>query len=175
MSRPVLVGMNNPLSSDPRMALYPAPVNCTGWRVWQMLLDAGRASYSHRLEGHPLPTGRDYAAAFERRNVLSATEWSRKEALASGLSLMDELSGRTIVVLGIRTAEALRLPRLPWCEWGTHYHLPETTTYCIVPHPSGRCREYNDPEMRERVGSILWGLYRGVQPAVAPSPAPRLL
>lgn len=158
-TRPVLCAMNNPLSRDPRYALFPAPVNCTGYRVWQMLATAA-------LMGEPPTTIRrqDYVEAFDRRNVLSALNWSRREAMVGGLALMDELSGRTIVVFGVQTAEALRLPRLPWGQWGEHYHLLEPTRYCVLPHPSGRCREYNDPEMRVLAGGILLQLYRGEKP-----------
>ena len=159
--------MNNPLSSDPKMALYPHPVNCAGWRVWKMLDDVCEDHVSKAL----------YLEKFERRNVLSSREWSWREASEAGRALMDELSGRTMAVLGVQTARALGLPRLPWCQWGQHSHLPGPTTYCIIPHPSGRCREYNDPTMRERVGLLLTDmLVLGVpSAAVAPEASPRLL
>lgn len=151
-TRPVLVGMNNPISRHPSHALYPSPVNCTGWRVWQLLQGAD-----------PSISDEQYLLGFDRRNVLSARTWSAREARAAGAELMDEISGRTIVVLGVETCRALGLPRSPWAEWASH----GATRCVLLPHPSGRCREYNEPSMRARAGAVLLEAYRGRRGALA--------
>lgn len=158
MARPVLVGMNNPLSSDPKYALYPHPVNCTGWRIWKMMYESSLGTVSKS----------DYIGAFERRNILSQKTWSAREAGVAGRALMDELSGRTIVFFGVQTLRAVGLPRPSWGEWRSYCWLPDALTiYTLMPHPSGRCHEYNDPAMRERLGLML----RNLMVLGRPSPA----
>jgi hypothetical protein len=68
--RPVLVGMNNPVSSDPAHALFPHPPGCTGYRLWEML--------KTRI---PHVTRREYLDAFDRRNVVGHAVYNREEAL----------------------------------------------------------------------------------------------
>jgi hypothetical protein len=111
----------------------------------------------------PGVTTEDYVRGFDRRNVLSAREWSQKDATRAGRALMDELSGRRLVVLGVQTLRALGLPRpIAWGEWQSYVWLPDARThYTLIPHPSGRCREYNSQEMREYVGRMLLKEYHG--------------
>jgi hypothetical protein len=150
--RTVLLGINNPLSDDDRSALFPAPVNCTGWRLWQMLRDALPES----------PPGRaDYTRSFDRRNVLHARAWSKKEARAAGAALLPGLEGRRVVVLGVQTLAALGLPRRQWGEWSEQAvtdlvsEADACAEFCLLPHPSGLCREYNDPAVRALAGRVL--------------------
>lgn len=152
--RPLLIAMNNPVSSDPAHALYPAPEGCAGWRLWTML------SAEALLAEPPLVITRvAYTRAFDRRNVLSAKMWSRRDARLGGQRLMDEFSGlgRRAVVLGVDTLVSLGLPRpRDWGRWTEAMALE----YCLLPHPSGRCREYNDPAMRALAGRTLLELYQ---------------
>lgn len=146
----VLCGMNNPLGAHPRLALWPHPPNCTGWRVWRMLDEASVAS------GLGTVTEKQYREGFERVNVLDSVEWSAREASRSGREKMDSMTGRRIVFFGVRTLKAVGLPRSEWGVWREYHWLPaEPMIYCILPHPSGRCREYNDPEVREMAGRVL--------------------
>ena len=151
----VLLGMNNPLSSEPRYALAPFPERSTGWRVLQLLREG--------LSSEP-PTRSQYMAAFDRRNVLHSRAWSAREARAVGAALLPQLAGRRVVVLGVQTLAALGLPRPTWGAWA--HHGPSLldrdgamTAYCVLPHPSGLCREYNDPEVRRVASRVLAGEY----------------
>lgn len=54
MIRPILVGLNNPHSTDPRAALLPRPIGSAGHRLFKM----SRLDWS------------DYNAVFERVNVV---------------------------------------------------------------------------------------------------------
>lgn len=159
-TRPVLVAMNNPVSSLPKYALYPLPEGCAGNRLWHMLADAAERDGSSVSKS-------EYLRAFDRRNVLSQKTWSRRDAVLSGRRLADELtppSSRSIVVLGIQTLDALGWrthTRPAWGEWVPSL-CERYPRFCLLPHPSGRCREYNDPEMRALAGRRLMELYRGV-------------
>lgn len=134
----VLIGMNNPLSSDPKNALWPAPVNCAGWRLWKM------------LEERAGVTPNEYARGFVRRNLCAGTEYDRKLARAQAETLLEELQGRVVVVLGAAVRDAFRLPPVlvkPILDRGV--------TFRQLPHPSGRCRWYNDPKHRKVAGLLL--------------------
>jgi hypothetical protein len=56
--KPILIGMNNPLSMDSKYALYPLPKGSAGGHLWQMLWEEARV------------TPRQYINAFERMNLL---------------------------------------------------------------------------------------------------------
>lgn len=74
----MLVGMQNPWSTDPRHALFPAPPGCTGERLWRALEDVG---------GH---TRGDYLRAFERRNLVTGP-WDAEAAQREGERLLGEI------------------------------------------------------------------------------------
>lgn len=142
MNKVVLLGMNNPLRVDPEFALYPAPVNCTGWRLWKML-NARTGALKH-----------EYLGAFERRNLVPLLTWSPRAARAHAELLKDQLRGREVIVLGAETRRALGLPEL--------LVLPQTigeTTWRQLPHPSGRCHWYNDPGNRAVAELLLEEMY----------------
>jgi len=133
---PVIVGMNNPLSEDPRAALMPYPRGSAGWRLWRMVSDVcgiGRAEWMRRTE---------------RVNLCDTKIWDPRLASAKAERLWPTLRGRRVVLCGRLTQQILRLSdshRLEWRE-------SDGVTWCWIPHPSGLCREYNDPLMREVVG-----------------------
>lgn len=173
--RPVLLAMNNPLSRDPAHALFPYPALCTGHRLWRMLAD-----FAAELDPPVVVGAHDYLRVFDRRNLLSSRKWLQSDARRAGAELLPQLAGRRVVVLGVSTLAALGLSRLGWGEWGIDYAdhklgqgdlvrlanddpgspCPEVplVRYCCLPHPSGRCREYNDPAMRELTSRTLWEL-----------------
>ncbi len=138
MSLTVIVGMNNPLSTNPSMALYPAPVNCAGWRLWQMLAERCGAS------------SEDYRRGFDRRNLLPTQHWDRRASRAAAEEMLPQLVGRRVVLLGAEVRAAFRLPPVlvvPVSDRGV--------TWRQLPHPSGRCRWYNDPKNRAVAGALL--------------------
>ena len=144
------MGMNNPISSDPAHALYPWPKNCTGWRVWRMLCDG--------LD-REVPRS-SYLEAFERVNVLPGREWSQREGRYQAGVLARRLvaEDRTFVVFGAQCRAGVDLlagvEALRWQEGALR---PWRATW--APHPSGRCRWYNEAGNRDRVCALLAELF----------------
>lgn len=154
MARAVLLGMNNPLGRDPRHALFPAPVGCTGYRIWQM------------LHAHTGALRQEYADGFDRLNIVDNLAWDRQEARYRAVTLMRaQLSGRHVVCLGAEVRDAMGFPEdwPPVRRWG-HDTRDRFAGWRWIPHPSGRNPFYNDPEARIVVGLLLEELYeRGKQ------------
>lgn len=143
--RPVLVGMNNPLSSDPRYALAAFPQGVTGHRIYQML---------HERTGC---TRAAYMRAFDRRNALTARRWDVNEARRESGDLMSRLAGRRVCVLGRDTLNALYLRgTVRPLEWQEH---DQGAQWCYMPHPSGLNLWYNDEVNKIAVGMRLEQLY----------------
>jgi hypothetical protein len=144
-SRPVFIGMNNPVSQSDGHELYPYPPGCTGWRLLEMLRT--------RL---PAVGRRDYLEAFERRNLVVAAAWSRELGRASAARMYAEFwgGGRTVVLLGREVQAAFGIPPLL-----VHPQLIGGTTWRQIPHPSGRNPFYNDVKSRDTVALLLEELY----------------
>lgn len=134
----ILVGMNNPLSRDPRAALWPDPPGCAGHRLWTML--HARCGCSPG----------EYARAFERVNLVVGREYDPRRARAAAERLSEEWAGRRVVVLGSAVRTAFRLPPVLATPV-----LSRGVTFRQLPHPSGRCRWYNDPKHRAVAGMLL--------------------
>lgn len=129
--KPVLLGMNNPNSEYPEFALYPDPPRCAGWNLWQ-------------LTGL---TKEGYLDSFERMNLMSGRIWSPEDARKGADVLREQLAGRTVVMLGEDVARLMWLGiRDPSYTWRSK---PEGGWWAKIPHPSGRCRHWNDPLERE--------------------------
>lgn len=130
--RPILIGIDNPHSKDPAMALHPRPAGCSGWRLWRMLCDRLRVSEQQ------------YLRAFDRRNLSDGER--------------PILPGSTVVLLGEEVWRGVRvrydIPRLL-----IHPQVRCGVTWRQVPHPSGRCLFYNDPAQRALVSLMLAELY----------------
>lgn len=89
-----------------------------------------------RLSGLPLD---EYQARFDRANACD----------------LPDLAGRRVVVLGRGAWQRLGLKPAPWFSSHTRPCGAELT---LVPHPSGRCRVYNDPAVRDKVRALLMSL-----------------
>lgn len=139
MARPLLIGMNNPVSTQPGFELYPLPANCTGHRLWTMLNARTGATKGQYLE------------AFERRNLVRGIDYDKTRAKARAHEISMELdgSGRTIILLGQDVRAAFGHPRLL-----VHPQVIGGCTWRQLPHPSGRNIWYNDPE-NVRVAELL--------------------
>jgi hypothetical protein len=127
--RPLLVGENNPYSSDPDDALVPYPVGCAGWRLCVKILGMN--------EDH-------YLAAFDRTNLLSADRWSAPAARDAARRLLDARRA-PIIALGSKVAGAFGLEFRPF----DHDHglaAAGAPTVYMLPHPSGRCRLWLEPD-----------------------------
>lgn len=161
MHKPLLVGMNNPISTRPGHELYPLPEGCTGNRLWKML---------HQRTGASM---RQYTETFERRNLVRGLEYDKTKARARAYETLIELrgSGRTVVLLGASVREAfdwaLRNGSLGLL-FGGSCGIPPVLVHpqeaggCIwrqIPHPSGRNIFYNDEKNREVVAMLMEELY----------------
>lgn len=125
--RLVVVGMTNPLSSDPRASLRTSPPGCAGHRLWEMA--SARTGISEVA----------WLSMTDRRN-LCVGDWSHQAARQQAALWHDELRGRTVLQLGLSVMCAMRVDgdtlRRP-LEWHPN------RDWVDVPHPSGRCRSYN--------------------------------
>lgn len=149
--KPLLVGLNNPHSPLPSMALVPYPPGCTGARLLDMIRLADPA-FDDDL----------YLTAFDRTNV-----WKGRE-LPTGRGSMNLLlregrrihrcivtHHRTAVILGAKAWAAV-MNRTPpqWFECadvlGARIHY--------LPHPSGLNLIYNDDSAQRRAGALLLSL-----------------
>lgn len=137
-----LVGEHNPYGSDPSMALYPLPENAAGDRLCRKVL--GMTHY-------------EYLQKFERRNLLQTRDgrWSAPLAREAAQKVLREANGAPLVLLGARVAAAFGLPSLPFI---VRRQLP--SPILVLPHPSGRCRVWNDARNFERARACLRELER---------------
>lgn len=144
--KPIILGMNNPLSLDPCHALYPEPEGCTGHRLWKM------------LEKRTGATEEDYMEAFERRNLVAGLAWSRAAAHAAAPAFWEYAKGRTVLVLGSEVREVLGLTRMI-----VHPIEVGGIVFRQLPHPSGRNPWYRIAGNREVAELLLEELYKNVQ------------
>lgn len=103
-----------------------------------------------------------------RTNVLRyPAEWGDRAAVEAGAERVRRIVVATrverVVVLGVRAAGALGLASLPLWEWTV---VPEHWTagawIARAPHPSGRNRLWNDPDVVE----VARGFWTGVLSAL---------
>lgn len=148
-TRPVLLGMNNPVSSKPEHALFPYPPGCTGHRLFEML----------QIRIPDLTRGQ-YLGAFDRRNLVPYKLFNAKMAEREAAKLEQEFwgSGRTIVLLGLDVVKAFRHPRSL-----IHPQVIGGSTWRQIPHPSGRNLWYNNESNRFLVATLLEDLFNAVQ------------
>jgi hypothetical protein len=145
--RTLLVGEDNPLSIDPRHALYPFPPNCTGHRL------------CYRIMGLQ---GSEYIRLFDRVNLCEG-KWSAPAARTMALKLRhdrrsDDSNPARFVLLGAKATSAFNLDFVPfYVESGIGER------FIILPHPSGRNRAWQEPGAFERARKLL--VDAGVLPA----------
>lgn len=171
--KPILVGMNNPISIKAGHELYPLPEGCAGHRLYKMLQQRTGA------------TMRQYVDSFERRNLVCATQYERLAARARAYEMVSELrdSGRTVVLLGNSVRGAfdwvIKNERCRYCGNGpcencmntglndpnglppllVHPQIIGGVVYRQIPHPSGRNLWYNEPKNVKVVELLMEELY----------------
>jgi hypothetical protein len=136
--KPLLVGMNNPLSRDPQYALYPDPPRCTGWRIWQLL--------------DPPMTHDEYLEAYARTNIVEGQAWSAERARLNVNRIRDMMSGRRTVLFGAEVRIAMGWAKHALLTW---HALSGTGQFALLPHPSGRNQWFNDARNRIIAARIL--------------------
>lgn len=150
--KPLLLGMNNPLSDDPDFDLYPYPEGSAGYRLWKLMPEG--------------TTRKQYLDAFERRNLVRSREWSPTKARAAAEALLPELDGRIVVVLGTEVRSALGLPKVRPLEMMqttvpvTRRRVGRYVTFewVALPHPSGRNHWYNSRANVDAARGVLQSL-----------------
>lgn len=158
----VLVGELNPYGTDGRYALYDEPTNASGYRLRRLVLGLPR---------------RVYLGPAIRRHNLCVGRWSMPAARDAAARLHEPYPEATFVLLGRKVAAAFGFAHV------AAFSRAEDR-YVLIPHPSGLCREWADPQAVPRVRALLaeavpgipWGwLDRDTStpspPAAAPSNA----
>lgn len=136
ISRVLLLGEDNPLSVAPEHALYPLPENCSGERLCNLILRM-------RVQ--------DYMGTW-RTNLCVNGRWDKREAGIRVLTLLrDDSPWRTVVMLGRKVASIMepitgRVPPFGVAWIGDRRSGEDRMRVVALPHPSGRCREWNDPQ-----------------------------
>lgn len=130
-------------NTSPKLPVFPLPSSSAGGRL---------ISYSKISPAV-------YLGMFWRKNVYTYLEpWSRADARfrAEGILEIMRLRGITrAVLLGVRVGAAFGLPEL-WSH-GERFgnRLNPGIELAVIPHPSGRCRVYNDVAAQRRAGATL--------------------
>lgn len=137
MRRPLLLGLDNPHGDHPGAALLPRPKSGAGGRLFAM---AG------------MPWSR-YNRVFQRLNIVDI------DAHSSAWEREDYYRDRTVVVCGKEAWRRLAWLGLPRSNFFTSSRMERLCSrFVLIPHPSGRCREYNDPTVVARTRRLLRGL-----------------
>lgn len=132
--KPLLVGELNPYGADPAFALYPFPEHSAGGRMCRLVLGM---------------RPREYLAAFDRTNLCSGW-WHLKMAKAEAAEIAQRREGELLVLLGSKVCAAFGVPFMPFTA-----HPGYWQRMVILPHPSGRCRIWNDPKAVDEAKSVL--------------------
>ena len=127
----VLVGELNPLHSDPKYALWPHPPNCAGDRL-RRILDVSLGEY----------------IATPRYNLCTG-RWSTFVASESAELIREKHPREWLVLLGVKVAAAFERRGTP------AFALDEEARLAFLPHPSGRCRVWNDPLAAVRARELV--------------------
>lgn len=150
--RVLVVGERNPLSADPRYALYHEPAGSAGHRLQSVIFG--------------LSPRRSYLPLW--RTNLCLGEWDTSMAASRALTLLGdpEPPWSVLVGLGVRVSERLRAAAgLRELELFSVAHLVDRgygSSVVSIPHPSGLSRAWNRPGSVERARALL----RSVAPDV---------
>ena len=139
--KPLLVGEANPYGRAPEFALYPAPRGCAGQRLAEVVMGLPRSEYLER---------------FDRVN-LCPEKWSAPVARASASKIRFERGvWDHIVLLGSKVCGAFGIEYKPF-TWGQRapHEARNVNTIVVLPHPSGLCRTWNEPDAVARAREVL--------------------
>jgi hypothetical protein len=138
----LLVGEDNPISSDPQYALYHEPRGCAGNRLQSKVLGVDpRRTYLAMWRTNLCTGGWDLGEATERARILIA----------------EDVPWNTVVLLGSKVARAYAKIVAPAAfTWQTMQCLPyPAITFVALPHPSGRNPIWNDPDTIVRARDLM--------------------
>jgi len=144
----LLVGLDNPQSSDPRYALFPHPSGCAGHRLMKMMQEVDKDF-----------TRREYVA-IPKTNLFPAGRKPRTPGPQvvgiAGTLLQMQLEGtkKIVVLLGNEVRDAVFNPKKAQPKAMVLSELGGTH-FAWIPHPSGRNPYYNDTRRRRKVARFL--------------------
>jgi hypothetical protein len=139
----VLVGEDNPHDKEPFFDLYDVPVNSAGARLRTKILGCSRAVY--------------FGPDVHRANLCRG-KWSAPKAREEAARLARLHPTATFVLLGKKVRDAFGIYQLDGDEtirvirgknWVSEL-VSQPRTVVLLPHPSGRCRAWNEPGAIER-------------------------
>lgn len=160
MTRPLFIGEMNPYGPAHEFALWPGPPGCAGDRLCRVVLGLEPEEYLRR---------------FERTN-LCLGQWDPRAAREAADGLMTRPGSQPFVLLGKKVAGAFGLGtapsfhrfRLPVPGRRPLPHGHHIRMALRLPHPSGRCLEWNDREkvfLARRLVAELTQRCEGARPA----------
>lgn len=144
----ILVGELNPFGANPSLALYHLPRKSSGNRL-RVILGLTDAEY----------------AKIPKANLCEG-KWSARDAHDRARRLLADPETRVYVLLGKKVRDAFRAVcgaawlRDDFSTYTDSGNVPYTLV--ALPHPSGRCRAWNNPAA---VGKAL-NLLRGCAPGI---------
>jgi len=139
----LLVGEVNPYGRSPDYALYPLPRRAAGNRL-RIILGV---------------TDLEYLAAFTRVNLCDGA-WSVRAARAKAAELLARPGVSLVVGLGARVRDVFGFD-LPF--FGARRYMDVGgPLFVSLPHPSGRCREWNKPGRVAMARTLMNEYYPGV-------------
>jgi hypothetical protein len=144
MSRVAIVGEVNPYGADPQFALYPDPPQSAGSRMQRLVAALDRRTYICGLARYNLCVGR----------------WSVPEAREAARQLREDPLTEVVVLLGRKVAGVFWAgsPPPPFSAAPLVRRLDRaspTITAVMLPHPSGLCRVWNEPDAFDRARQLL--------------------
>lgn len=138
-SRVLLVGEHNPYGPRPEYQLVNYPQGCAGERLQRLVLGLPEADY----------------LGLWRTNLCFGRGWILGDARARAEFLLAAPDSRwnVIVMLGRKVASAFRYKEEAFSySIVSQYRL---MTLVALPHPSGRCRAWNEPGAVTKARAIL--------------------
>lgn len=149
----------------PYLLVGECPNRATASRpsLWLMPDASGVAHTGNRLLEISGLDSRAYRRLFDATNAWLEPQWPGDATARAGLvERADELAGRRVIALGRRAAAALgaasQYDEAWWWIWcgvslgGADFEL------ATMPHPSGRCRHWNDWYVRLAARKFFGGL-----------------
>ena len=131
--RPLLVGEAN---------LFPWPPSSAGGRLMEML----------GMEKE------EYMISFDRVNLFEGVpaRWSTPEARVRANAIQYNYGNEVVFLLGARVARAFGIDRDPWSIVQRADSMDGSlVTFVLLPHPSGRCRAWNDKRSIARLRRLV--------------------
>lgn len=143
---PVLVGEDNPYGGRPANALLPTPKGSAGHRLCTKIFGMDP---------------RQYMLAFLRYNLCTG-KWDVVEAQRRAMGLGWLYAGNPIIMLGSKVKSAFSLPPMePFDVVDIAHNGGFHGRYLYLPHPSGRCRAWNEPGAYDKARDALEEVLRG--------------